>query len=122
MLAVDTSKPYTGAMTNIMHVLQVNLRVNKKFSPDRLKTKKRQPRQKLGYIYKKKKRKKRKQSGTCLSKVLSQNSNHKSLRSRFEMTHGCVSSSQTLIYPLLPTLSQSIIVFLNKKNQRRNHC
>ena len=30
---------------------------------------------------------------------------------RFEMTHGRVSTSQTLIYPLLPPPSQSIFVF-----------
>ena len=42
-----------------MHKLQVNLRLNKKFSLGRLKTWKEKPRQKLGYIYKKKKKKKK---------------------------------------------------------------
>jgi len=36
------------------------------------------------------------------------------------MTHGRASSSQTLIYPLLPSPSQSIIVFLKKKEQNKN--
>jgi len=56
MLVADTSKPYTGAMTDTMHKLQVNLRVNKKFSPGRFKTQKGKPRKKLGYNYKEKKR------------------------------------------------------------------
>jgi len=34
------------------------------------------------------------------------------------MTHGHVSSSQTLIYPLLPHLSQSI--FFSLKNKEKN--
>ena len=68
-----------------------------------------------GGLGKSKKKRVKKKSGECLSEVLSQNPNCKSLLSRFEMTHDCVSSSQTLIYPLLPPPSQSIIVFLKKK-------
>ena len=34
------------------------------------------------------------------------------------MTHGCVSSSHTLIYPFLPPLSQSIIFFLKNNNKK----
>ena len=44
-----------------MHKLQVNLRLNKKFSLGRLKTRKEKPTQKLGYIYKKKNNQKKKE-------------------------------------------------------------
>ena len=36
------------------------------------------------------------------------------------MTHGHVSTSQTLIYPLLPLSSQSIFVFLKKTTKKQN--
>ena len=36
------------------------------------------------------------------------------------MTHDRVSSSQTLIYPLLPLSSQSIFVFLKKTTKKQN--
>ena len=41
----------------------------------------------------------------------------KGSKSRFEMTHGHVSTSQILVYPLLPPLSQSILF---SKKQRKN--
>ena len=38
-------------------------------------------------------------------------------KSGFEMKHGHVSTSQTLIYPLLPPPSQSIFIFLENKKK-----
>ena len=43
----------------------------------------------------------------------------KGSKSRFKMTHGHVSTSQTVVYPLLPPPSQSIFV-LKKKQQKQN--
>jgi len=45
----------------------------------------------------------------------------KGSKSRFEMTHGRVSTLQTLIYPLLPPPSQSILFSKNNtKNKNKN--
>ena len=41
----------------------------------------------------------------------------KGSKSRFEMTHAHVSTSQTLVYPLIPPLSQSIFVFLKQQKE-----
>jgi len=43
----------------------------------------------------------------------------KGSKSRFEMTHGPVSTSQTLVYPLLPPPSQSIFVSKNKTKKEQ---
>ena len=98
-------------MTGTMHELHANLGVDKKSLPDKLKTQK-------GGLGKSQENKKGKTIRGVLSKVLSQNPNCKSLQSRFEMTHGRVSSSQTLIYPLLPLPSQSIFIFFKKKTTK----
>ena len=96
--------------------LQANLGADKKSSLDRLKTQK-------GGLGKSQGNKKGKTIRGMLSKVLSQNLNCKSLQSRFEISHGCVSSSQTLIYPLLPLPSQSIFVlfFFKKKDKKKTY-
>ena len=44
----------------------------------------------------------------------------KGSKSRFEMTHGHVSTSQTLIYPLLPLLSQSMLFSKNNNKGKNN--
>jgi len=44
----------------------------------------------------------------------------KGSKSRFEMTHGHVSTSQTLVYPLLPPPSQSIFVFLKEHKNNKS--
>jgi len=43
----------------------------------------------------------------------------KGSKTRFEMTHDHVSTSQTLVYPLLPPPSQTIFVFYKQQKKKQ---